>query len=346
MTSVYFCKSTYFLKKTEILVKKYTEKGVFCRLLTITYSMEKWRTVMAKNGDFLSHQKKDAHNHLNLGMRYDKYVPWAGFSIPNFPRKLTGLDEMHEILEKYTRPRSASAKDVEDLITMAVETAIEDGVTILEGSADIGFVHHYGSIDKFIEAVHAIQLKFKDKIDFRPELGMGKTFDFASIEKWAPACIESGVFKSIDLYGPEVLDGLEKFKPLFKLAEKNGLKTKAHAGEFSDAKSVKDAVEYFDLQEIQHGIGAAQDKSVMKFLADRKTRLNVCPQSNVMLSAVKSLEAHPIKVLYDAGCNVTIATDDVLFFDKTVSEQCVDLINIGMFSEAEIIDILDKSVID
>ncbi len=301
---------------------------------------------MANTCDFKSHKKKDAHNHLNLGMRYSKYVPWAGFSIPNFPRKLTGLTEMHEILEKYTRPRSATAKDVEDLITMAVETAIEDGVTILEGSADIGFVHHFGSVDKFLIAIKAIHDKFKSKIDFRPELGMGKTFDFKLIQKWAPACIESGIFKSIDLYGPEVLDGLEKFKPFFDLSEKKGLKTKAHVGEFSDAKSVQKTVECFDLQEVQHGIGAAQDASVMSFLAKEKTRLNVCPQSNVMLSAVKSLEAHPIKKLCDAGVNVTIATDDVLFFDKTVSEQCVDLIKIGMFSKNEIEDLLKKSIIN
>ncbi len=301
---------------------------------------------MAKAIDFKSRPKKDAHNHLNLGMRYSKYVPWAGFSIPDFPRKLTGLTEMHEILDEYTRPRSATGKDVEDLLTMTVETAIDDGVTILEGSADIGFVNKFGSVENFLMAVKEIKDKFKDKIDFRPELGMGKTFDFTSIKKWAPECIESGIFKSIDLYGPEVLDDLEKFKPLFKLAEKKGLKMKAHSGEFSDAKSVQAAVEFFDLQEVQHGIGAAKSKSVMKFLAENKIRLNVCPQSNVMLSAVKSLDVHPIRKLYDAGCNVTIATDDVLFFDRTVSEQCEDLVKIGMFSKEEILDILDKSVID
>ena len=65
-----------------------------------------------------------------------------------------------------------------------------------------------------------------------------------------------------------------------------------------------------------------------------------------MLSAVSNLEEHPIKVLYHEGVNVTIATDDVLFFDKTVSEQCQDLLDLGVFSKAEIIDILDKSIID
>ncbi len=298
------------------------------------------------NNEFVNCSKKDAHNHLNLGMRYDKYVPWAGFSIPNFPRKMRGLDEMHEVITEYTRPRVKTSQDVIDLITMAIDTAVEDGVTILEGSVDISFVNPFGGVDKLADAVLAMKEAFKDKIEFRPELGMGKTFDFASIEKWAPALIETGIFKSIDLYGPEVLEGLEKFKGIFEFAAKQGLKTKAHVGEFSSAETVQKTIEFFNLQEVQHGIGAIQDKNVIKFLAKEQTRLNITPQSNVMLSAVPSLEEHPIKVFYHEGVNVTIATDDVLFFDKTVSEQCQDFVDLGVFSKAEIIDILDKSIID
>lgn len=302
--------------------------------------------VTEQKNDFISCQKKDAHNHLNLGMRYEKYVPWAGFSIPNFPRKMSGLDEMHEILAQYTRPRVKSTQDVIDLITMAVETAVEDGVTILEGSVDISFVNQFGSVDNLAQAIVNIKNKFEGQIDFRPELGMGKTFPFDLIEKWAPALLETGIFKSIDLYGPEVLEGLEKFKGIFDFAAKKGLKTKAHVGEFSNAETVQKTIEFFNLQEVQHGIGAAQDKNVIKFLAKEQTRLNITPQSNVMLSAVPTLEEHPIKVLYNEGCNVTIGTDDLLFFDRTVSEQCQDLVDIGMFSKSEIIDILEKSVLD
>ncbi len=296
--------------------------------------------------EFISCSKKDAHNHLNLGMRYEKYVPWAGFSIPNFPRKMSGLDEMHEVITEYTRPRVKSTQDVIDLITMAVESAVEDGVTILEGSVDISFVNQFGSVENLAQAIADIKNKFDGKIDFRPELGMGKTFPFDLIEKWAPALLETGVFKSIDLYGPEVLDGLEKFKEIFDFASKKGLKTKAHVGEFSNAETVQKTIEFFNLQEVQHGIGAIQDKNVIKFLAKEQIRLNITPQSNVMLSAVSRLEDHPIKIFYNEGVNVTIGTDDLLFFDKTVSEQCQDLVDIGMFSKSEIIDILDKSIVD
>ena len=34
--------------------------------------METNDTMISKN-DFLNHHKVDAHNHLNLGMRYDSY---------------------------------------------------------------------------------------------------------------------------------------------------------------------------------------------------------------------------------------------------------------------------------
>lgn len=300
---------------------------------------------MSCPSEFKSHLKKDAHNHLNLGMRYASYAPWAGFSIPNFPRTLSGLTEMHTIICDYTRPRIASKQDVHDLITMSLQDAIADGVSIIEGSIDIGFICHCDkNINTFLTMIAHLIDTFKDKIDFRPELGMGKTFDLRLIQKWAPECMRSGIFKSIDLYGPEVEEGITEFKNLFTLAEHLGIKKKAHIGEFSNAKSVQHIVEFFNLDEVQHGIGAATDDSVMKFLVDNNIQLNICPQSNVMLSAVPSLAEHPIKKLYEAGVPISIATDDLLFFDKTISEQCADLVTIGMFTKEQIFGILDKSM--
>ncbi|MGI5173230.1 adenosine deaminase [Treponema sp. OMZ 840] len=300
---------------------------------------------MTSVAEFKSRPKMDAHNHLNLGMRYASYIPWAGFYIPDFPRKFNGLNDMHTVISEYTRPRCITEKDVQDLLTLSIQDAVADGVTILEGSIDIGFIHHCGeNVTRFLDMIRRVEEKFKTKIEFRPELGMGKTFDAALVKRWAPECMHSGVFKSIDLYGPEVEDGIEEFKPLYKLAEKLGIKKKAHVGEFSDAKSVKRFVQIFDLDEVQHGIGAATDKSVMKFLCDKNIRLHVCPASNVMLSAVPSLEAHPIKILYENGVNVTIATDDLLFFNKSISEQCVDLVEAGVLTKEQVFNILDKSV--
>jgi adenosine deaminase len=300
---------------------------------------------MANASDFLTLEKVDAHNHLNLGMRYASYVPWAGFYIPNFPRKMNGLGEMHEVIGQYTRNRSATAKDVQDLITLSVKDAIADGVTILEGSCDISFVNHCnGSVDKYVELIDGIVKKFEGQIELRPELGMGKLFDKTKIDAWVPPLLESGIFKSIDLYGPEVEDGIDQFKYIYDMAGKLGIKKKAHVGEFSDAKSVRSFIEFFELDEVQHGIGAANDDSVLQFIKDRNIRCNVTPASNVMLSAVKSLEEHPIKKLVEFGIPVTICTDDLLFFNRSVSEQCADLINANVLTEEQVKSILKQGV--
>jgi adenosine deaminase len=295
--------------------------------------------------DFINCPKVDAHNHLNLGMKYSSYVPWAGFYIPDFPRKLKGLDDMHaNIIAPYTRPRIKTAKDVEDVLTLSIKDAIADGVKVLEGSIDIQFVHHLGSTENLCELISKLVKKYSDKILVLPELGMGKTFGMEKIQKWAPELLESKVFKSIDLYGPEVEDGIEDFKNIYQLASKLGLKKKAHIGEFSNADSVKRFVEFFELDEVQHGIGASSSIDVMKFLRDNKIRCNMCPESNVMLGAVESYEKHPIRKMLDFGIDCTINTDDLLLFNKTNSEQCVELVKANLFTCDELKKLISDQV--
>lgn len=297
---------------------------------------------MSQLEDFKTYPKTDAHNHLNLGMRYASYAPWARFYIPNFPRVMNGLEEMHEVISTFTRPRCSTAKDVKDLICLSIEDAIADSVTVLEGSIDLQFVGHYNEdYDAFFEMINGLVEKYKDRIKFLPELGVGKTFDDAKVQKWVPELLKSGVFKSMDLYGPETFEDLDRFKSLYELAGKLGIKRKAHVGEFSDAASVKNMIEEFSLEEVQHGIGAAQDDKILQWLADRKIRCNVTPTSNVLLSAVKRMEDHPIKKMFEAGVRLSIGTDDLLFFDRSVSEQCLDLVNAGVLTQEQIFKILD-----
>lgn len=295
--------------------------------------------------DYIKRPKVDSHNHLNLGMHYTSYLQWAGTPIPNFPRAMNGLDEMHDIISTYTRPRCRTAEDVVSLVDMSIRDAIEDGVTILEGSIDIGFVIHFKKdTDHFLQTITSLVNKYAGSIEIRPELGLGKTFDKDKISRWAPELMDSGVFKSIDLYGPEIEDGIDEFKYLFEKAERLGIKKRAHVGEFSDAKSVRRFVEFFDLHEVQHGIGAAQDDSVLKFLADRNVRCNVCPQSNVMLGSVASLREHPVKKMMDAGVRISIGTDDLLFFGQTVSEQIHSLVKESVITPQDAEKILAEGI--
>ncbi|AEH39999.1 adenosine deaminase [Treponema paraluiscuniculi Cuniculi A] len=283
---------------------------------------------------YRSQPKADVHTHLNLSMKYERYKQWSGVVIPNFPRKMRGLDEMHEIIGEYTRPQCKTAQDVLNLFTMSIEDAIADNVVVMETSVDIGFVTHYEeNLDHFLCDLSDLHRRYKRNVTLHFELGISKIRERSFVEQWAEPMMRSGIFENIDLYGPEISEGIEDFIYIFKLAEKYHLKKKAHVGEFSDAQSVRHFVEIFNLDEVQHGIGAATDENVLRFLAERKVRCNVCPTSNVMLNAVECLEKHPIKKMMDAGVRVGLGTDDLLFFGKTNSEQLFDMVSCGLITE-------------
>jgi len=130
------------------------------------------------------------------------------------------------------------------------------------------------------------------------------------------------------------------------MAKEAGLALKAHVGEWGDADSVQRAVEELELDEVQHGIAAAQSSSVMKFLADNRIRLNMCPTSNVLLGRVESLAEHPIRKLYDAGVKVTVNTDDLLVFGQSVSDEFLNLYQTGLFTVAELDEIRRNGLSD
>lgn len=88
------------------------------------------------------------------------------------------------------------------------------------------------------------------------------------------------------MYGDELAQPIENFKEIYRRARKEGLRLKAHVGEWGTAKDVRTAVEELELDEVQHGIAAADDESVIRFLADNKIRLNITPTSNILLGRV------------------------------------------------------------
>ena len=122
------------------------------------------------------------------------------------------------------------------------------------------------------------------------------------------------------------------------------MKLKAHVGEFGGAEEVRRTIEVLDLDEVQHGIAAAESVEVMQWLSEHQIRLNVCPTSNVMLGGVPDLASHPIRVLFDSGVPVTINTDDLMIFGQSVSEEYRNLYQAGVFSAEELEDIRRASL--
>lgn len=82
----------------------------------------------------------------------------------------------------------------------------------------------------------------------------------------------------------------------------------------------------------------------MRWLADHKIQLNVCPSSNIMQGRVKSYNSHPIRKLYDFGIPVTVNTDDLLIFNQTVSQEYLNLFKASLMTAEELNDIRETGL--
>jgi adenosine deaminase len=158
----------------------------------------------------------------------------------------------------------------------------------------------------------------------------------SSLREWMSPWLELGFHKVLDLSGDEFAQPIEVFQPLYRAAKKKGMHLKAHVGEWGTADDVRRAVEVLELDEVQHGIAASESTAVMRFLANQRIRLNICPTSNLMLGRVARLQDHPIRTLFDAGVKVTVNTDDAIVFGAGVSEDFLRLYRAGVFTASEL----------
>ena len=119
----------------------------------------------------------------------------------------------------------------------------------------------------------------------------------------------------------------EPFAPVFDLAlDGTGLLSAPHAGEIAPfpgrgPASVAAAIGHLRADRIAHGVLAATDRAVVDRLACRQVCLDICPTSNLLLSVVPSIDAHPLPQLMEAGVPCDIGSDDPLLFGPSLLEE-------------------------
>ncbi|MCB2299288.1 amidohydrolase family protein [Clostridium tagluense] len=293
-------------------------------------------------GEMRKIPKGDLHNHSSIGGNKRYIEEWAGVSIPK-PPNFKGLDDMQQWYRQNIKLLIKGTLGYEKLIEAAFVQAKMDGVKVLNMSFGIGEVVWYdNSVDNMVQALKRIHKSFAPEVLFIPEIALSSFTPIDEINKKLNQFLGQNYFKSIDMYGDEF--AVPTFKKIFRKAKEKGLILKAHVGEFGTAELIREAVEELELDQVQHGIAAANSQSVMRWLCDNKIQLNVCPTSNILLSRVESYKVHPIRKLYDNGIKVTINTDDMLIFDQSVSQEFFNLYNAGLFNANELNEIRQNSL--
>jgi catechol 2,3-dioxygenase-like lactoylglutathione lyase family enzyme len=217
---------------------------------------------------------------------------------------------------------------------------MNDGVTRIDVGDDVWATTVFNNSAKMpVEAMAAVHQMVAPRIEWIRQWGISRHCSVEAIKEWTEPCFALDCYDTIDLAGDELAQRIEVFQPIYRNAKAHGVRLKAHVGEWGMADDVWRVVEVLELQEVQHGIAAAESKKVMRFLAEHQIQLNICPTSNVMLGRVADMKSHPIRQLCDSGVCVTLNSDDILVFGQSVSDEYLNLYNAGVLNASELDDI-------
>lgn len=285
-----------------------------------------------------SFPKSDLHNHFVLGGSREYLWQMTGVQIKPIHGCLSSMDEMHAWNRDNLGKRFDTPEMRRILIGATFQQASDDGVTVLEIGEDVWGLSEYfhNDIDELIEAFTTAQREIAPDMELRLQIGLSRHCPIGYLEECLSHFWGNRAFYSIDLYGDELVQPIENFKSIYRRAKKEGLRLKAHVGEWGSAEDVRRAVEELELHEVQHGISAIHDESVVRFLTDHHIRLNITPSSNILLGRIPGMSDHPIGRLYRSGVDVTINSDDILIFDSDVSKEYLRLYESGCLSAEEL----------
>ncbi len=140
---------------------------------------------------------------------------------------------------------------------------------------------------------------------------------------------------AVDIAGAESLYPTENFAPVFEKVREYGLPMTIHAGEAAGPDSMKTALA-FGTKRIGHGVAAVEDPELIQQLIREQVTLEVCVSSNYHTKVVPSIEAHPIRRLFNAGVRVTVNSDNMTASNTNICKELEILRNVFGFREQEI----------
>ncbi|PKN90710.1 MAG: adenosine deaminase [Chloroflexi bacterium HGW-Chloroflexi-6] len=279
--------------------------------------------------EFRSLPKVELHRHLEGSLRLSTMLDIArkhGMTIPANVVRLSRLVQVQDednltfdnFLAKFNTLRMfyRSPDVIERITHEAVEDAAKDNVRYMElrfTPVALSRAERFpleDVVNWVVKAAKDAEKKYKVTVRLIASVNRHEALELAEQVAWI--AVEKGRenIVGLDLAGNEAQFPAKPFVSLFKEARQSGLFLTMHAGEWSGAANVREAIEVFGAQRIGHGVRVLEDDFTTALARENKTTFEVCMTSNYQTGVVTELNAHPAPKMLNAGLNVTFNTDD------------------------------------
>jgi adenosine deaminase len=139
-----------------------------------------------------------------------------------------------------------------------------------------------------------------------------------------------------DIAGAEAGHPPTRHLDAFEYLQRENAHFTIHAGEGFGLPSIWQAIQWCGADRLGHGVRIIDDITVdssgeatlgrlAAYVRDKRIPLEMCPTSNVMTGAAKSIEDHPIGLLRKLYFRVTVNTDNRLMSGTTMTKEFVQL---------------------
>ena len=165
--------------------------------------------------------------------------------------------------------------------------------------------------------------KAKTGIEGRMIVTGVRHFGVESVEKAARFAARCGhpLVTGFGVAGDERVGEMEDFVRAFEIAREAGLGITVHAGEFAGWQEVEAALDHIRPARIGHGVRAIENGDLVRRIAEEGVVLECCPGSNIALKVFESFANHPFPQLLEAGCKVTLSSDDPPYFHTSLKRE-------------------------
>ena len=283
--------------------------------------------------------KTEIHCHLEGAIRTQTIIDVArefNISLPSYEvgeldkhvKVLDQLSDLQAVLEAFDIfQRSITSPQVFERIAWELfEDSARQNIKLFEVRFSPDWAFHGHNLDW--DACLAGLLRAKERAEKEFDMAIG-IIAITSRGMGADSCVRTvdwaiknkDHIQAVDLADGEMLYPAKDFiKPILK-AKDAGLKVTIHSGEDTPASYVIETIKNFQPDRIGHGIHSIEDMHAVELLVEKGITLEVNPWSNYLTNSVPTIEAHPLKKLFDLGVRVTINSDDPEVLETNVNNE-------------------------